>query len=490
MQSMRLPIAAIVFLFLFSCNSPEPQKTGDNNKATQDTIKMVEDNLSGNVLIEDSVNTWNIEKRMAEMKVHGLSIAVIRDYKIAWAKGYGFADTASKAAVTDQTLFQAASISKSLNGVGLLKLAQDKKLDLSADINNYLTTWKFPYDTASHGKKISTLNLLSHTAGLTVHGFGGYETGDSIPTVPQILDGKRPANSPAVRSMYEPGLRSEYSGGGITISQVILQDISKQSYDAYMQQNVLGPMGMTSSSYQQPAAKDREKYLSTGYQANGTQIKGKYHIYPEQAAAGLWTNPTDLAKYIIETQLSLQGKSNKVLNTEMTKLRLTPYIDSNAALGVFVVTRGSQKYFSHGGANEGFRCQYYGSLDGGNGVVVMVNSDDGGILEEVIASVAKVYGWKDFYTPKTRKAITVTDSMMKPYLGDYYLHDDTLTISMSTGRPRLIINHSFGYDLYFSTPQDFFARELNFDLKFEKDAKGNVTDIYFKTGKEQRAMRK
>ncbi|HNP20904.1 MAG TPA: serine hydrolase domain-containing protein [Panacibacter sp.] len=490
MQSMRLPLAATAFLFFCSCNAPEQQKTAGNDKALQDTIKMVEDNLSGNVLIEDSVNTWNIEKRMAEMKVHGLSIAVIHDYKVAWTKGYGFADTAAKTPVTDQTLFQAASISKSLNGVGILKLAQDKKLDLLADINNYLTTWKFPYDTASHGKKISTLNLLSHTGGLTVHGFGGYEPGDSIPTIPQILDGKKPANSPAVRSMYEPGLKSEYSGGGITISQLILQDITKQAYDTYMQENVLDPMGMTSSTYRQPVAKDKEKYLATGYRDNGEAIKGKYHIYPEQAAAGLWTNPADLAKYIIETQLSLQGKPGKVLNTEMTKLRLTPYIDSNAALGVFIVTKGGEKYFSHGGSNEGFRSQYYGSFEGGNGVVVMVNSDDGGILEEVVASVAKVYGWKGFYTPKTRKAIAVTDSMMKPYLGDYYLHDDTLTISMSTGRPRLVINHSFGYDLYFATAEDFFARELNFDLKFEKDAKGQVTDIYFKTGREQRAKRK
>ena len=141
-------------------------------------IKKVDNSLSGQTFIEDSMNTWNLLARMKENNVPGLSIAVISNYKLEWARGYGLADITAGAPVTPQTLFQAASISKSLNGVGVLKLAQQKKLDLYGDINNYLYTWKFPYDTVSHGKKISVANLLSHTAGLTVHGFGGYEPGD------------------------------------------------------------------------------------------------------------------------------------------------------------------------------------------------------------------------------------------------------------------------------------------------------------------------
>ena len=451
---------------------------------------MVENGLSLDVQIQDSVNTWNIEDRMKTKGINGVSIAMIRDYKIVWAKGYGLADKASNTPVTPQTLFQAASISKSLNAVGVLKLVQDKKIDLYTDINTYLKSWQFPYDTVSHGKKITVANLLSHTAGLTVHGFGGYEPGDSIPTLQQILDGKRPANSEPVRSMFEPGLRSEYSGGGITISQQIVMDVTGKPYATYMQQNVLDPLGMTMSSYQQPAAKDKEKYLATAYRGDGEAVKGKYHIYPEQAAAGLWTNPTDLAKYIIETQLSLQGKSNKVLNTEMTKLRLTPYIDSSAALGVFIIEKGGMKYFSHGGANEGFRSQYYGSFDGGNGVVVMVNSDDGSIMNEIINSVATVYKWKDFYTPTIRKAIPVTASMLDAYSGKYILDKDTVTISEDNGKTFLHVSNGENYRIYFYTEQDFFAPDLSFDLKFEKDSNGKVTDIYFKNRRtEFRAMR-
>ena len=460
------------------------------SRETEDTIKMVENMLSGPVQIQDSVNTWNLEQRMKQKGINGLSVAVIRNYKIAWTKAYGLADRKANKPVTTQTLFQAASISKSLNGVGVLKLAQDKKIDLYKDINTYLKTWKFPYDTVSHGKKISVSNLLSHTAGLTVHGFAGYEPGDSIPTVQQILDGKRPANSDAVRSMFQPGLRSEYSGGGITISQLILTDVTGEKYAKYMQQKVLDPMGMKMSSYQQPPAKNKEEFLATGYHGNGESIKGKYHIYPEEAAAGLWTNPTDLSKYIIETQLSMQGKSSKVLSTEMTKLRLTPYIDSSAALGVFIVEKAGIKYFSHGGANEGFRSQYYGSFDGGDGVVVMVNSDDGSIMNEIVNSVATVYKWKEFYTPTVKKAIPPTDAMLNAYVGKYVLNKDTVTISSENGKTMLRVSNGEVYRIYFSSEQDFFSPELPFDFKFEKDSNGKVVDINLNNhGRDFKAIR-
>lgn len=482
--------AAALAALVLSCSSPEQQQETAYSPAILDTIRMVENNLCGTVLIEDSVNTFNLQQRMAGNKVHGLSIAVVRNYQVQWAKAYGFADTATKRPVTVQTLFQAASISKSLNGVGVLRLVQDKRLDLNADINSYLKSWRFPYDTVSHGKTISVAHLLSHTAGLTVHGFAGYEPGDTIPTLQQVLDGTPPANSDPVRSMFEPGLRFTYAGGGTTISQQLVQDITGQPYHVYMRQ-VLDAMGMTTSTYEQPPPAAKAGLLSYGYRGNGEVVKGNYHVYPEQAAAGLWTNPTELAQYIIETQLALQGTSAKVLNQEMTRLRLTPYIDSNAALGVFVMSPGNHKYFNHGGANEGFRCTYYGSFEGGNGVVVMLNSDNGSMLDEVVNSVAKVYGWPGFYQPKTRKAIAISDTLLQQYLGDYLLGNDTLTVNIAGGRPKIHYNHDEGYTIYFASPHDFFARELDFDLKFEQDASGKVTGIYFKnSGGEFRAKKK
>ncbi|HEY1056883.1 MAG TPA: serine hydrolase domain-containing protein, partial [Emticicia sp.] len=321
------------------------------SKEVQVKIKQVEQNLFS-VKPGDKPDApkpkWMLEQRMNQQGVYGLSIAVIKDYKIEWVKGYGWADVAEKRPVTTETLFQAASLSKSLNAVGVLKLVQNKKLRLDTDINNYLTTWKFPYDKKANGKKINIANLLSHSAGLTVHGFLGYERGSRLPTISEILDGKKPANSEPVRSSFEPGLKAEYSGGGTTISQLIVMDITKEPYAQYMWNNVLKPMGMLNSTYAQPPLNKKPNQLATGYKENKEEIRGKYHIYPEQAAAGLWTNPTDLAHYIIETQLSLAGKSDKVLSKEMTRLRLSPFVDKDLGLGVFLGQKGSTKTFGHG----------------------------------------------------------------------------------------------------------------------------------------------
>ena len=479
MQPKQILQSCIAGLLLcVTAQAQQPKYTKD----IEEKIKQVENNLSGWLHIQDSVNEWNLQQRMAFYNLRGLSIAVVHNYKIEWARGYGLADTATKKPVTTQTLFQAGSISKSLNGVGVLKLVQDKKIDLYADINTYLRTWKFPYDSLSKGKTISTANLLSHTAGLSVHGFPGYANGDTIPSLTEILNGKAPANTAAVRSQFEPSLRYQYSGGGTTISQLLLQDVTGQAYDAYQWQNVLQPMGMTMSSYTQPPAKDKQPYLATGYHDDGKEVETKYHVYPEQAAAGLWTNPTDLCKYIIATQLSLQGKSNQPLNQQMTLLRLTPYVDSSAALGVFINQKGADKYFGHNGADEGFLSAYTGSFKNGNGVVVMVNSDNGRILNEVINSVAEVYGWKDYYKPIVKKIITPAPDVLAGYNGDYLAAGDTLTLSNTGGQSFFTINRSEVFQIYYTAGEGFFAKELSFAFSFEKDATGKLTGFYFMQG--------
>ncbi|AYM99110.1 serine hydrolase domain-containing protein [Chryseobacterium sp. 3008163] len=464
-------ITTVVLLSIFG-NLAFGQNANTYSKEIQDKIKQVENNLVPWAMAQDSLK-FSLEERMVQYKIPGLSIAVIKDYKIEWVKSYGWADIAQHRPVTTETLFQAASLSKSLNGVGVLKLVQDKKINLNDDINNYLKTWKFPYDSLSNNKKITTANLLSHTAGLTVHGFKGYPEGDSIPTLSEILDGKSPANSLAVRSMYEPGKKVEYSGGGTTISQLIVTDITQQKYEDYMWLQVLKPMGMNNSFFTQPPPPDKQNLLATGYNRYGEEMKeGKYNIYPEKAAAGLWTNPTDLAKYIIETQLSFQGKSGKVLSPEMTRLRLTPYLDSINAFGVYINKKGNEKYFQHSGSNEGFVCQYRGSLEYGNGVVVMVNSDNLGILNEIINSVAIVYKWADFYNPAVKKTITLTDDILKNYVGTYLLDGDTVSIVKKENG--LWLNSSIQSKMYFTTELDFYITENKADYKFSKNLNGII----------------
>jgi CubicO group peptidase (beta-lactamase class C family) len=462
--------ALFLILFIMGCQSAtKPQYSPE----TEERIKQVENNLADWVRTQKDT-TWNLEERMKHHKVMGVSIAVVHDSKIEWARGYGWADVSEKRPVTEKTLFQAASISKSLNGVGVIKLVQDGKIDLNTDINQYLISWKFPYDTVSKNKPITVAALLSHTAGLTIHGFPGYARGDSLPTIPQILDGQKPANTEAVRSFTEPGANVIYSGGGITISQLIVMDVTQQPYDEFMQKNVLDPMGMTGSFFTQPPASSDSTLLSTGYKADGTAVKGKYHIYPEQAAAGLWTNPSDLSKYIIETILSYNGKSDKVLTPEFTRLRLAPVMQG-AAAGVFVTRKDSSFYFSHNGGNEGFTCYYVGDVISGNGMVIMTNSDNGSLSTEVANSVATVYGWKDYYQPVLKTVVDVDEAVLNRYVGKYEAGGQVTNIRLE-GRNLLVSPYpDFWVNVYFTSDTDFFVREFNGDMKFVTDAEGKVT---------------
>src|SRR5687768_6654891 len=443
--------------------------------AIEEKIKKVEDNLGEAIKTDD--NPLILQERMKQYGVPGLSIAVIKDYKIDWARGYGFANKEKGNAVTPSTLFQAASISKSVNAVGVLNLVQNKKLDLDKDINSYLTTWKFPYDTAKGKKTITLKHLLSHTAGTSVHGFRGYAAGEKIPTVVQILNGEAPANSKPIRSLFDAGDKVQYSGGGTTISQLIVMDVTGQPYDVYMQKNVLQPLGMKNSFYSVPPPKDRIDFLSTAYRGDGTAVAGGYHSYPENAAASLWTTPTDLANFIIEMQLASTGKSKKVLDQNFATLMLTPVMN-DAALGVWIRTVGNEKYFGHGGANEGFRSTYFGSRDGGNGVVVMVNSDNGAIMNEVVNSVATVYGWRDFYKPVVRKTVAVAPEVLDEYVGEYDLapefkitirRDGAMLLAKATNQPEI--------KLYAEEQNKFFIKEVEAKVEFVKDDSGKINKL-------------
>ncbi|MBC7875327.1 MAG: serine hydrolase [Ferruginibacter sp.] len=448
---------------------------------TEERIRKVENSLAPRIIYGDTIPRWKIEDRMTHSRAKGLSIAIIRDYKIEWAKGYGWADEGEQRKVNTSTRFQAASISKSLNSLGILKLAEKGKLDPEADINNYLTNWKFPYDSVSKNKKINSNNLLSHTAGLGIHGFPGYKRSDALPTVPQILYGVKPANTKVVRSIFEPGKKFQYSGGGTTITQLLLTTITGRKYAEYMQEEVLTPLGMTNSSYQQPPADTSN--LATGYYQNGNPVKGKYHVYPEQAAAGLWTTPTDLAKYVIECQLALEGRSQKVLSPAMMKKRLTPYIDTAAALGVFIENRGGTKFFSHNGGNEAFLCTSYGSMENGNGVVIMINGEDFGVVSELLNSVAQVYGWKGFYKPEFRKLVTVPADSLHLYVGNYLMMKDTLTIKFcgadlclqQNGEPQT------GYKMLFADNNSFnIGEEPSANFKMIRNTAGNIEALELK----------
>jgi CubicO group peptidase (beta-lactamase class C family) len=442
------------------------------SKEIEEEIRQVENNLAGRVIINGKPD--HILDRMAHFNVKGLSIAVVQNYEVRWAKGYGWADEKEKRPVTTETLFEPGSISKSLNAVGVLRLAQDKRLDLDSDINTYLKSWKFPYDTVSKNKVITLTHLLGHSAGLSVWGFPGYDRKAKLPTVQEILDGKPPANTPAVRSIFEPGTQVQYSGGGILISQLMVADVTGQPYDQFMRRNILKPLGMTHSFFSQPPPRGKSRQLATGYHGDGSEVENKYYVYPEQSAAGLWTTPTDLCKYIVATQLAYEGRSSKVLNSELTRLQLTPPLDGVAALGVFIDNRNGTKYFQHDARNNGFCGVYYGSLEGGNGVAIFLNSDNPGILPEVLNSVASVYQWKDFYHPVHRNEIAVEDSILEKYVGTYLFEGNLAYVSKGQDGYYYWAS-GINSKMHFSSDKEFFNQEFRAEKTFVADASGHVT---------------
>jgi CubicO group peptidase (beta-lactamase class C family) len=343
-----------------------------------------------------------IEQRMRELGVPGASVAVIDDYRIDWARGFGVAHVATPMPVTPTTLFQAASISKSVAAVGILSLVERGSIELDDDVNELLTNWKIPAIDGVEPRAVTLRRLLNHTGGLTVHGFRGYRPHEPRPTVLQTLDGERPANNDPVRIEVPPGTRWQYSGGGYTVLQLAVTDLTGEPFEAFMRQEVLDPLEMTRSNFRQPLPSAAQAEAAVGHDRDGRAIPGLRYVYPELAAAGLWTTPSDLARFTIEIQLSLEGRSHRVLRRDLTRIMLTaeqPAIGLQAGplehdygLGLALIEDG--KLFGHGGSNAGFQCMLLATREGGQGVVVMTNGDRGAELyEEIVTAVRDVYGW-------------------------------------------------------------------------------------------------
>jgi CubicO group peptidase (beta-lactamase class C family) len=333
----------------------------------------------------------SIVERMKDLKVAGVSVAVIHDYKIDWAAGYGIAGASQKPVRTD-TLFLAGSISKPVAVTGALKMIEQGKLSLDEDVNAKLKSWKVPENEFTREQKVTLRRTMSHSAGLTVHGFPGYAPGAPLPTVPQILDGKPPANTAAVRVDIVPGTINRYSGGGTTIMQLLMTDVSGKDFPALMKELVLGPAGMRHSTYDQNLSPVMRAKAAEAFQSNGTPSPGKYHVYPEMAAAGLWTTASDLALFAIEIAKSREGRSNRILSKEMVQTMLTEQKKPNG-LGFALQGTAEHRRFSHGGVDYGFQALLVCSFKG-DGVVIMTNSDNGmKMAEEIEHSVAEAYHW-------------------------------------------------------------------------------------------------
>ncbi len=431
-----------------------------------------------------------LEERMAAYHVPGLSIAVIHNGTIEWAQGFGVVQAGGNP-VTPETLFQAASISKPVAAMAALRLVEQGKPSLDADVNQVLTSWKIPPSAAAPRAVVTLRQLLGHTAGLTAHGFPGYAAGAAIPTLVQVLNGEHPANTSPVRLEAIPGTQWKYSGGGYTVMQQLLVDVSRQPFPELLHDTVLAPIGMARSTYKQPLPTELRAGAATPYTADGAPVAGGSHTYPEMAAAGLWTTPTDLARFAIEIQRSLRGDANHVLSAKMTRQMLTAGKGSHG-LGFPIGGSPDNSFFSHGGINAGFEAALIAYEHSGDGAVVMTNAQGGQLLAgEILRGIASVYGWPDL-RPIFRTSVKIDSAILATYIGVYQLTPAfSITLTMENGQLMAQGTHQRKMPLFAESQSKFFAKIVDAQLEFFATAGGQITQLVLhQDGQNMRGQRK
>ena len=348
----------------------------------------------------------------------GACVAVVKDNKVIWSKGYGVKDRDTGEPVKTTTLFQCASISKPVAAAAALKMVELGKFDLDTDINQYLKTWSLPSNEFTRQQPVTLRHIVSHTGGLTVHGFAGYSKGEEVPTLVELLNGTPPSNSGPIRVDKKPGGSMRYSGGGYCVMQQMMIDAHDgKPFPEIMNELVLKPLEMNLATFEHPLPDDRLNEVATGYLPDGKMVPGKQHTYPEMAPAGLYASASQLATFFIELQLAKKGESNRVLSQAMAKEMLTT-VDADFGLGIGIKDYAGELYMGHGGWNEGFTSTADFHCDRGYGVVVLTNSNHPDFVEEAVRSVARTYEWHNLVLPEYEK-LTTSDKQIDEVVGRY-----------------------------------------------------------------------
>lgn len=440
--------------------------------------QQVETGLLPGAVFDGESKAWKIEDRMARWSTPGVSIAVIDDGKIVWARGYGVLRAGEKTPVTARTRFQAASISKPVTAATALSLVDTGRLTLDGDIAQTLRSWRLPANPFTAQRALTLRDLLSHTGGTSVSGFPGYAQGMPIPTLVQILNGEAPANTEPVVIERRPGEAMQYSGGGYEIVELAIGDATQRSFAKVVSERVLKPTGMSDSGYELPAAGT----FALGHGVDGRPIEGGWHTYPERAAAGLWTTPTDLARFALALSAAFKNQPGALLKTETVRTMMTPVKD-NYGLGTEIRGEGDRLSISHSGSNEGFRATWIIHPVTGDGLVVMTNGEaGGGVVAEIIRGVARVYEWPD-YSQAQHQSIDLDPKVLSERIGTWAGEEDgersSVIVRLAKGDLAIETERGTVYHFVPVSATTMRARESNALATFEKGANGqNVLKVW------------
>ncbi len=477
---------SFLFLVLFVCALSLPAY---NQTTVSSRINAVENRLIPYVPVH-GFPAWKIKDRMRYYQIPGVSIAVIKNYKMDWAKSYGLADTTKKASAKTTTMFSAGSISKLVTAVIALRLVEQGKLSLDSPINRYLTSWKLKDNDFTRNKPVTLQMLLSHTGGISQSAYFGYlPAKNPLPTITQILNGDSIAEVNPVAVSSEPGKEFRYSGGGYMMVQLAIMEALKKDFATIAQEEIFEPLGMKNSTFLQPLSPSFEQQAAWGY-SSASWYKGMPYVYPQQAAAGLYSTPTDLALLLIDLQKCYEGKGKLLSSVTMKKMVAPVTTISKGAyleqmgLGTFLLQRSDNTspqgwYFGHEGVNAGFMAYATGSVKGGNGIVIMHNSGDdfNGFANELRRSVASVYHWTNFL-PAAIKPVAVASQLLEGYAGRYRKGPDEVLTLRREGN-HLVENINEGRDIYcFPVANDTIVfTDFNVKGFFQRDGSGRIISV-------------
>lgn len=425
---IKLFFLPIILTIISSC-SFTPEDSGDTSTHNDDAdcIRLeesaerktqVESGIRGKVkFLEEPENLSSISNKMSEYNIPAVSLAVINQGKIEWADIYQNANFSEEQELDCTSIFQAASLSKPVTFLAALRMHAAGEIDLDKNIQDYLKDFVIPKGEQTAENPVTFRNIFSHTSGITSGGYQGYAKGLPLPSDLDILKGSDGVNSSAIEVITPPNEILAYSGGAYTLAELALQDIFSDEFSNIMKKWMLEPAGMQHSEFTQPLPASKAKQVARGYTQSGDVLDGGWHNYPEQAAAGLWSNSIDMAKFLIEIYKAYQGKSSIFSETDIKSI-ISQERDGHV-YGFILSRSGDDISITHYGGNAGYRTGMAISLTSGNGLAYLINSDNGGALgNELLLTASQVYNWQHFkQTNVSRKQVNTND--LKPLAGEY-----------------------------------------------------------------------
>ena len=438
-----------------------------------------------------SLSEW-----MRDLRVPGLSIALIDDHKIAWVRAYGVSENSTESLpLTPRTMLQAASIAKPVTAVATLHQVDAGLLSLDVDVNRYLRSWKVPDSDEAGG--VTLRQLLAHTAGITPGGFAGYRRGEPLPTTVQILRGERPANNVAAKRVSPIDESVEYSGLGYTVIELALSEELGIPFRDLVKSTVFEPLSLIDTQLSADLTLGPAEHAAAGHRPNGSVLDGAWMVNPELAAAGLWTTPGDLARFAIEIAKAWNGEPTSLLSSQMAREMLKPH---RARMGLGFNVRPEQPgWFSHSGGNLGYRAYFEMDAVSGDGIVVMTNSDVGQLLialvtravareyardirplsEATSAGIAEQLSRQDVQ----RTELIVESKLLKRFIGRYVLQPDMVfEIDMRDGLLGARLSDQPRFALKAESETTFYFENVEAQITFVTDASGDVTGLVLHQG--------